>query len=313
MREALPVTVEMEEPVAARLRAYLEGTLGWQVIDDSTRTVVPPLCRLVGVDTEPSSDPSPTVLLVTDDDAPAAAAVAAVRSDPIAVMRWPEDRERLAEELPSILSRSPHRDGMEGELRVGAAAGGVGATTIAIGLGALLAWSGRPTLVVASGPVPVPDVRMLAPDDLESPGTWRAAALTPGCPALRVVRTASGSAGAAVDGGPLGATVIRDLGRAEDADVLVLRRDRAGVEALDVTSAGVAVVVDDGVVPIRHLSRLAGHRRLLVVPSSVRVARAHALQRIPGSLPGAWLRVLAPLARELHPQGRTGPGRGAVA
>ena len=298
MHEALPVQVDVADPAGDRIRAWVEGTLGWQVIDHHTVSVVPPVCRLVDVAAAAGSGTTPTILLLADGDDPRAAAAAAQRAAPAAVLRWPHDRDELPSQAARIAAGQAPSATAPAELRIAAASGGVGATPVTLAVAGLVAWAGRPVLAVARGPVPVPDVRAFDEDDLAGTGTWRAATAVPGCPALRVVRCRGHVGVVAIDPGPATA-VIRDLGPDEDADVLVLRRDRPGLEALEVTSAGTAVVVDQGVVPRKAVTTAAGHRRLVEVPHSVRVARAGALRRVPASLPGRWLRLLAPIAGDV--------------
>ncbi|MDX1658274.1 MAG: hypothetical protein R3343_05595 [Nitriliruptorales bacterium] len=299
MDEALPVQVDVADPAGDRIRAWVEGTLGWQVIDHHTASVVPPVCRLVDVGSaDAASGATPTILLLDDGDDPRSAVAAAQRVAPAAVLRWPHDRDELPAQAARIAAGQAPSVAAPTELRIAAASGGVGATTVTLAVAGLVAWAGRPVLVVARGPVPVPDVRTFDEDDLAGTGTWRAATAVPGCPALRVVRCRGHVGAAAIDPGPATA-VMRDLGPDEDADVLVLRRDRPGLEALEVTSAGTAVVVDQGVVPRKAVTAAAGHRRLVEVPHSVRVARAGALRRVPVSLPGRWLRLLAPIAGDV--------------
>ncbi|MDX1620296.1 MAG: hypothetical protein R3320_04855 [Nitriliruptorales bacterium] len=305
MHEALPVEVEIAEPTGPRVRAYLEGTLGWQVVDHGTSKLVPPVCRLVDVGAEAMPGAPPTLLLVTERDDARDAAAAAVRLGPAGIVRWPEEREALPATAEGLATAAPHEHATAGQLRIAGAAGGVGATTVCLAVGGLLAWAGRPALVIARGPVPVPEVRQLSSEDLAGAGTWRGATSVPGCDGLKVVRCNDSTADAPVDAGAVAAAVIRDVGVVDEADVLVMRRDRPGIDALAVTSAGTAIVIDDGVVPVRSFTAAAGRRRLLVLERSVRVARAGALQRVPASLPGSWLRTLRPLAADLLPQSGT--------
>jgi len=108
-----------------------------------------------------------------------------------------------------------------------------------------------------------------------------------------VLRVSGPPADADIDPAPA-SLVIRDTGVTEDVDVLVLRRDAAGVAALRDAVAAVVVVVDHGLAPIRAVRAAAGNRRVVSVPWSARVARAAIVERVPAGLPGAWLRALAP-------------------
>lgn len=292
MHDAIPVLVDVRDPTRTRLRNWLEGTLGWQVVEEHGSAGIPPVCALVGASAEARDRTVPTVLVVNEDDDPVAAVRAAVRLEPVGVLRWPDDRDRLPAVIERALVSAMTASSAIEELRVAGAAGGVGTTTVALGLAGLLAWGGNAVLAVNRGPVPLDGVRVLSTDDLAGSGTWRAAVPTPGCEGLRVVGCAEAFEAATIDAGPATA-LVRDLGSADAPDVLVLRRDRAGLEALEATTASVAVVTDDGVVPSRALRAAAGHRRLVTLPRSARVARAVAGRRVPASLPGTWLRSLA--------------------
>lgn len=291
---ALPVRLGVDARLATQLVPHLEGALGWQVTHGDE---LPAALALVGVRTEPSPVPGiPWVLLVRDDDPPGRAAACAVGAS--AVLRWPDDRDRLATVAAELLHRTGPLDPGTTHVRIGGAAGGVGTTTVALALGGLLAWHGHPTLVVASGDVPVTDVPVVAPAALAAHRTWDAAAPVAGVPHLRVVATGPGDrARPAV---PDGTIVLRDDGVTTDVDLLVCCRDRAGVAALDGAVAGAAVVSGRGALPADAWMRATrGRARQVHVDWSARVARAGAVRRVPTSLPGRWLAALAPLARSL--------------
>lgn len=300
MHDALPVLLDVREPVRTRLRTWLEGTLGWQVVDDHDTTGIPAVCAFVDTSAALPDRQRPTVLVVTAGDDPMTAARAATSLAPVEVVRWPDDRDRVTAVVERATAAAPAQDARVEELRVAGASGGVGTTTVALGLAGLLAWRGNTVLVVSRGPVPLEGTRVLATEDLASSGTWRAGVPTPGCGDLRVVRCAAGFEHAPIDPGPA-TVVVRDLGRSEAPDVLVLRRDRVGLEAVRATSAGVAVVTDEGIVPTRAIRVAAGHRRIVVLPHDARVARAVAARRVPASLPGSWLRTAAVVLGG-HPQ-----------
>ncbi len=174
-------------------------------------------------------------------------------------------------------------------MRVVGSAGGVGTTTVALALGALVAWAGRQCLVVGRGDVPVPEVRTVAAEVLGGHRAWAAAVDVPGVPGLRAVRTGDPPGRVAP---PAGVQVVVDGGVDGPGDVLVVRRDRPGLAAVARSGAGAVVVVDTGPRAVREVVALAPGRGLAVVPHSARVARLHDAQRLPGSLPGS---VLAPL------------------
>lgn len=305
MQDALPVRLDVADPIAGRLRAWLEGTLGWQVVDDPVAPSVPPVCTLVGVGGTMAPRNAPAVFLVGPEDDPVDAARAAARLDPIGILRWPQDREALPELVAGMRTGLFSPSATTEELRIGGASGGVGTTTVALALGGLLAWQGRPVLAVVPGAVPLDGVRTLSADDLAGSGTWDAATSAPGCPNLRVIRCPDAHAAEAVDAGPASA-IIRDLGVDEAPDVLVLRRDRRGVATLEGTTAGAVVVADEGIVPLAAVRRATAQRHLVLLPRSQRVARAVARGRCPAGLPGRWLRLVSQLLPGAHPQ----PGGG---
>lgn len=293
LADAMPVEVAWEGTGGDGVRQWLETALGWQPVDAATAAVVPPVCGLGDVEGV-GAVARPSVLLLRPDDDPLVAARVAVAARPAAVVRWPEDRDRLAEVVAGVLAAGPSRGERAAELSIGGAAGGVGTTTVALALGGLAAWAGSRALVVSHGVVPAPAGRVLAADDLAGVGTWRIATPVPGVDGLRVVRAASPVGSGAVPAGEA-QVVVRDAGRDRDADVLVVRRDRAGMEALQHTTAGIGVVVDVGAAPQRVLVEAAGGRSLVVVGWSQRVARAALAGRVPASLPGTWLRALKPV------------------
>lgn len=289
---ALPVRLEADARMAGQLVPFLEGTLGWQVTRGDE---LPAALALVTVGAVAPAGTA-AILLVRDEDPPDRAARAAADVD--AVLRWPAERDRLDDEAMRLLAVAERARPTTPTVRLGGAAGGVGTTTVALALGGLLAWHGRRTLVVATGDVPVPDVPVVDPSALAAHRTWDAAAAVAGVTGLRVLATVPGPrAPVAV---PDGTVVVRDDGVAVDVDVVVCLRDRAGLSALDATTAAVAVVVDRGAVSRAAWGRVthAGTRQVRL-EWSARVARAGVVQRVPASLPGRWLAPLAPLARSL--------------
>jgi len=289
---ALPVRVQVDGRLHAELVAHLEGELGWQVTGGEE---LPAALALVGVSGPLPSD-VPALVLVRDDDCPATAARIAGRAS--GVLAWPRDRDALPDTARRIVGGAEPTAGVL-TVRVGGAAGGVGTSTILLALGGLVAWRGRPVLGVVSGDVPVPDVPLVDPGALSAHRTWDAAAPVPGVPDLRALVVGRGTR-APVDA-PGGTLALVDDGVSTDVDLLVCTRDRAGVEALDSTSAAVAVIVDRGVVPADRFRRLtASGPRQVWVDHSVRVARAGAERHVPAGLPGRWLARLQPLADSLR-------------
>lgn len=296
--EALPVVLALGRSDAARVAAWVEGVLGWQPVDPHLGGL-PPRLRIADVAGAAAVDGSaepriPAVLLVAPDDPALDVATAVHGLRPAAVLAWPDERDRIVPVAAELVAgeRAPATD--ELVLRVGGAAGGVGTTTVALALGALAAWRHGATLVVTSGTVPVASPRTVPLDALAGQRTFDEAATVPGIPGLRVARATAPPVGVPVDAGPA-AVVVRDVGVGDDVDVLVLRRDAAGIAALERSPAAVAVVLDDGLAPAAAVVGAAGGRRTVMLPRSVRVARAGLLQRVPTALPASYLRLLRPL------------------
>lgn len=291
---ALPVEVDADRRLQALLVEFVEGTLGWQVTGGGE---LPPALRLAGVVADPPrpSPAVPTILLVRDDDPPHLAALAAGNAD--LVLRWPDERHRLAVDGPALAERRVEH-APSPTVVFGGARGGVGTTTVMLAVGGLLAWAGTEVLAVGTGDVPAADtVVAVAPTALAAHRAWEAATAVPGVSGLRVVQTAVGPRPDI--GVPASVTVLRDDGVTTAADVLVAQRDRLGVDAAASTAAAVIVLVDHGPLDARSVRSAAAGRPVIVVPWSSRVARAGALRRVPASLPGRWLRALAPLARSI--------------
>lgn len=294
---ALPVAVDGPRHLVDQVGAWVESRLGWQV---TRGEALPARLRLVGVggataDGPVDRVPLPSVALVGPDDDPIAATRLAQQVD--AVVAWPADHGRLADVVADLVARDPR---VEVEsTRVVGSAGGVGVTTIALALGGLSAWRGRPSLVVGRGDVPVPEVRRVTPDVLTGHRSWAAATNVPDVDGLRAVRVDAPVGRVAP---PSGVRVVVDGGvvgsgaRPGDApgDVLVVRRDRPGLVAIEESGAAAVVLVDTGPRSVTEVVRAAGGRVVVVVPWSVRVARLHDACRLPGSLPGT---VLEPLRR----------------
>lgn len=308
--DALPVRLEASDPHAGEMRRWVESVVGWQVVQTTDVEGASGLSARVvlrDVDTRPRAGGSlPVVLLVRRSDHPAAAARAGATCD--AVLRWPDEREHLGELVAGLLPGRSHATSGP-HITVGGAAGGVGATTVAMALGGLAAWQGGRGLVVRAAPPwqdPRGDGRVAAL--LEGASAWDAGSDVPGVPGLRRLDLPREHVHAELRTDAL--TVIRDVGVDPAADVLVVRRDRAGLLALERCGAAVAVLVDVGPAPPAHMARSASTRRLVRVPWSARVARAGLRDRVPAGLPGSWLRRLVPLVRGATPAAAVDAGNG---
>lgn len=288
---ALPVELALTGTLTARLRDHIEGALGWQVVDDPA---FPAPVRLIGVAAAGAAgNRSAAITVLVVDDAEGAAAVAAAATHADAVVAWPSQAAILGEVVERLVRRDTAGSATVAPLVVGGATGGVGTSTIVLALAGLRAWQGSATLVVTRGPLVVPAALDLDVAALASPGCWDAAAVVPGVPDLRAVRLTEPWSSPRDPGLRVGSVV--DAGVHLDVDVLVVRRDRPGVEAVADSPAAVVVVLDAGVVPRRVMAAAAEGRTVIPVAPSVRVATAHARRRLPAGLPGRWLTPLAPL------------------
>lgn len=300
--EALPVVLELAGPAAGRITAWIEGVLGWQPVAGDGVDLAPATRLIDAASAAAAAEVAggaevagaaalPTVLLVTEADTSVGVAAAAVRARPAAVLAWPEERSELPDVVHRLLARAAPRVGTRDELRVGGACGGVGTTTVSLALATLSAWRAGPVLAVTHGAVPLALPRTVTVDGLAGPRAWADAHPVASIPALRVIRADRPAVDVAVDA--QGATVVRDLGVEDDVDVLCVRRDAAGVAAVERSAAAAIVVLDDGLAPEGALRGAAGGRRLVTVPRSTRVARAGLLRQVPSALPGSYLRTLS--------------------
>lgn len=297
---ALPVAIDVRGRLAEVVRRDVEGALGWQPVDEATSSLVPPLVRLADVDA-PGGDATPVVLLVTPDDEPAAAAAATLRLRPAGVVAWPGPRDELVAVVGRATAAPLSTTSTSTTLRIGGAAGGAGATTVALALTGLLAWGGTSTLLASGDRLLLPDdAPTITPDALSAPDLWARAAGVVGVPDARAVRTITPPYDVSLTDPAIDMAVV-DLGVADDVDVLVLRPDAPGLAALERTAAAAVVVVGEGPVPQRALAQAIGGRRRIVLPWSARVARAAVVGRVPNALPGRFVRSLLPLTPSRGP------------
>lgn len=291
---ARPVAIDLPRAEAEAVRRWVDGVLGWQPVDGSTAQLVPPTVRLIGPAASASDDVIPRVLLVPGDTRPADAAAAAIRTGAAGVVAWPDDRERLADVVTDAVDRRPVRPDDRRVVRIGGVAGGVGTTTVALGLAALAGWRGLPALAAIRGAAPVRDVTVIPAAAASAADLWNRLTAPQGTTGLRAVHVAD-PAPIAVPTDPTIGLAVLDHGVDVDVDVVVCRPDGAALERLPATTAAVIVVVGSGPVGPRELATVAGGRRGVHLPWSDRVARAGRHRRVPGALPGAWLRRLVPL------------------
>lgn len=295
MRELrdLPVSVDLDGVLGQEVTAYVEGEAGWQVVADGG----PP--RPVLALTGQARRGQPCVVIVdgTPDVDQTRAALLAGALD---VVGWPAERARLLT-IPRRAGVARPAGGNAAVVRVGAASGGVGTSTVVLALAGLLAWAGRRTVVAGDEDL----LRLCGLAPWRGPGAAEVAALDTGEAGREVaglVRPVPGVPGLAALGGagagwtvdtegpgswPADAVVADLRSRQAGADLLVARPD-AGLRAL----AGVRVpvlMVGQGPLDAHGVRRVLGRVPLAWLPSSARVARAGLAGRVPSGLPGRWL------------------------
>jgi hypothetical protein len=286
----LPVAVRLEGRLAHEVTAYVEREIGWQRVPEDG----PPLPRLLLSAAPDSRLPSIVVLPAPADPESVRRALLAGALD---VVAWPEQRERLAP-CEARLPAGPPPAPAPPVVRVGGLSGGVGASTVALTLAGLLAWSGRRT--VALGGRGLLELAGLA--RWEGPGAEELSLL----PALEAARELPrvarpvpalpdlwllSAAGVLPtrDGWPVHA-VVADVGVVEGppwpVDLIVARPDAALRRAADVPLP--VLLVGDGALAAAA-PRLLGRVPVGHLPWSARVARAGASGRVPLGLPGSFV------------------------
>jgi hypothetical protein len=253
----------------------------------------------------------PTVLLVADDDDAAAVGRLVQRLGPDLVLGWPAARDDLADRVSAVLTRATNPATSMTSLRIGGAAGGVGTSTLVLALAGLTGWSRQATLAVVRPRCPATGVRHVSPDAVAASDLWQRATPLAGVTATRAVCITGGVAPLAPTDPRIQATVV-DAGVEVDVDVLVCRPDGAALDRIAATTAAAIVLVGDGPLRPVQLAEVTRGRIAVQLPWSARVARAGLLGRVPGSLPGSFLRpltALVPVAGGEHRPTGAGHGR----
>lgn len=288
----LPVCVDLPGRLGQEVAAFVEAEAGWQVIAADGPLV--PLFTLGGAGPGAGTGRRVAVLAQPVTAGDVREALLAGAADVIA---WPAERDRLLQ-LPLRMGRLGRDGPATPTVRIGACRGGVGASTVALALGATVAWSGRRALVVGEDAM----LRLAGVGPWEGPGSAELLALgeQAATEVERVVRGVPGVAGLSVlGGGPLttDATgwpydiVVDDLGVAglSGAGVVVA----AGDASVGVAPAQAAVVVvEHGPLNRAAVTRCLGRAPQGWLPYSHRVARAGSAGRVPSALPGSWVQAL---------------------
>jgi hypothetical protein len=282
MIDDLPVVVALPAPLHAAVTAWVEGDLGWQVVDPSGP--LPPVLALAD---------APCARLpwiaVTDGPPDGETVTAQLTAGAEDVVGWPDGRDRI----PLVATRVDvtRRVGPRGpRVSVGGVAGGVGTSTIALAIGGLLAWGGAAVLVVGGDAV----LRLAGVADRMSSAGAHAA--VPGVTGLSVSAGRGDTAGA----GWAGDVVVVDDGtRVTPATTVVVTRPDAGLRHARAVERPTVV---NGRSPLgpSEARRVLGRMPLAQLPWSVRVARAGLGGRVPSGLPGRWLDELGAGLRRLE-------------
>lgn len=289
----LPVAVRLPAPLAAEVVAWVEGDLGWQVVDGDG-----PLQPVMVLADRPGA-PDPWIA-VHAGEVDGTTAREALRAGAIDVVTWPGERQRVVAAVDG-LRRQRTASGENSALIVAGLAGGVGTSTVALAIGGVLAWSGARTVVIGGDD-------MLGLAGLKAwtgPGMPELAALRPTEAAREIgalARDVPGVAGLRAIGGgwhpvgtggwPVDAVVVdaRSPHAPSSADLLVARPDRGLARGRDLSLP--VLVVGDGALNRSQATRLLSRPPVVWLPASARVARAGLAGRVPAGLPGTWLRSL---------------------
>lgn len=291
---ARPVSLNLEDGHHEQVRRWVEGVLGWQVVDEQISALVPPTAHLLGPTAPVPRDTTPRILIVADTTPAELILEACHRLRPHASLVWPGQHDQLESIVARCTRQVVGTDPGLRRLRIGGVAGGVGTTTVSLAVAGLAAWRGSRTLAVVRGDVPAKPAMLLTAEAVTAPDLWSRLEDVPGVPDLRVVQMPV-SAAAASPTDPAIDLAVADQGVDLDCDVAVCRPDAAARERLSSTTAAVVVVVGTGPLRPTELREAAGGRAVLDLPWSFRVARAGLHRRVPVSMPGAWLQRLRTL------------------
>lgn len=292
----LPVLVEVSGALGQEVTAYVEAEAAWQVV---TRDGGLEPALLVTDVVAAAGERLPSVVVVDGAPSPERARTA-LQDGALDVIAWPQDRHRLLE-APSRLRRGPAVTHGPAVFRVAGARGGVGTSTVALAIAAIVGWSGGRTVV--AGDDDLLDLAGLEP--WAGPGTPELAALEEPAAAAELGALARPLAG--VDhvrllggGGVVGSVagwdadlVVADVRCPRPpapVDLLVARSD-ASLRAAARHAAPV-VVVGERPLDRRGARRLLGRPPAGWLPHSARVTRAALAGRVPSALPGSWMGAL---------------------
>jgi hypothetical protein len=238
------------------------------------------------------TDRLPTVLLVEDDDVPALAADVARRLQPAGVCRWPDGRDAL----PGLVARTvgtTSRRRRAAACCASAASRGRRDDHRRTRADRLAAWSGQRALAVVHGHAGVRDATPVPADAVVAPDLWVARHRCPDSSGARVVHTGERPPVPPAEDRRVELSVL-DVGTGprstSSSAVLTVRPPSSCPSRWPVRSSSSA-----GPAHPERVHELAGGRRVVHVPTSVRVARAVLRGHVPAGLPGSWLDELRPV------------------
>lgn len=289
----LPVSIELDPILAEEVARFVESEAGWQVVA-SDGPLIPALVL--------AGDPRPdrACVVVVEGGAPAAVVRDALLAGALDVIAWPHERARLLE-APLRVRATRRSSAGPAVFKVAAASGGAGASTLALAVGGLLAWSQRDVIVVGGDDLLVlcglkawagPGTAELAQLDEASVASEveQLARPVPGVPRLRVIGGGAAPTGSLTAWPP--DAVVVDVGVSPGlhaADLVVARAD-AGLRRLSGLPHDVSLAVVESPSASRaEVRRLLGRPPTAWLPHSARVARAGMRGRVPSALPGTWL------------------------
>jgi hypothetical protein len=301
----LPVAIALPGRLGAEVSAFVESEGGWQVVAVDG-PLVPALVLSDGVRAD-----GPCVV-VSDVPLPAERVRDALQAGAVDVVVWPDERERLLA-APGLLRPLGTAAPATAVLRVGGCRGGVGTSTVALAIGATVAWAGGRALVV--GDEPLARLAGLAP--WRGPGTAELAALgrfaahevtavardVPGVPGLQLV--AGGGGVTDTSGWPYD-LVVADVGVAGSGAAMVVV-GAADASLVAGAQADVVLVVAHGPLDRSGVRAALGRAPDGWLPYAHRVARAGSTGRVPSALPGSWVAAMtAAVAGAVAASGRAG-------
>lgn len=266
--ECLPVAIEISgQDLHTAVSRYVEGVLGWQVVVDSAHYPA----ALVLSDRPVPGRP---YVIIGDATLDVASALRAGAKD---ALIWPTDADRLAS---LDIGRTPIRSGRR--LVISQAAPHVGASTLAVALGAIYAWAG---VKVALAAVP----NMIRATGMPHPGRVLA------CPNLWLIDPDAGPP----DGFGM---VIVEAPLGDKTQILVGRPDRRVCQASrQHPQLRRVITIGDGELRPDEVRKIVGKRRYGHLDWSHRIARAGLRGALPQSFPGRFLMQLATLVGQPVP------------